>query len=203
VNAGVVNAAVKRALIFFLASSLLACGSDEEASSSSSGGSDDDERPSAATSFEPIAGGIGWNAEEPFVYGRPSNAMRDAQYSVRDQQGVVLIVSHFDMDVGGGGDVMENVRRWTGQFDEDGRVASTPEERVINDLEVTRVDVSGTFIGRMGLGPSGGSRPNWRMMGAIVEGPQGLVFFKLIGPAAGVEVAQEAFEQLVLSIHPA
>jgi len=195
---------MNRAVIVLLASSLLACGSDDDSgSSASSSSSDRGDSPRSATPFEPIAGGVGWAAEEPFVYGRPSNNMRDAQYSVRDEPGVVLIVSHFDMDVGGGGEVMENVERWTGQFAERGRVAGEPEERVINDLEVTRVDVSGTFVGRMGLGPSGQPRPNWRMMGAIVEGPQGLVFFKLIGPAAGVEVAQEAFEQLVLSIHPA
>lgn len=193
---------MRRCSIALLALSLLACGSDDDASSSSRASESNDEPSSAASPFEPIAGGVGWTAEEPFVYRRPSNDMRDAQYDVQNARGVVLIVSHFDPDVGGGGDVMENVRRWTGQFDERGRVASAPEEREINDLPVTRIDVSGTFVGRMGMGPRGQARPSWRMMGAIVEGPQGLVFFKLIGPAAGVEVAQEAFEQLVLSIHP-
>ncbi|MCA9605737.1 MAG: hypothetical protein KC619_09090 [Myxococcales bacterium] len=150
--------------------------------------------------FQPIAGGVGWTAEEPFVWARPSNDMRDAQYTVRGVPNVELTVSHFAPDVGGGGDVDANVERWAGQFDpQEGREV---RHREINDLRVTTVDVGGTFVGRQGMGPAGAPRPSWRMLGAIVEGPEGLVFFKLLGPASAVETSAEAFEALVATIHP-
>ena len=41
-----------------------------------------------------------------------------------------------------------------------------------------------------------------RLLGAIVEGEDGLIFFKLTGPEEGVDVAEDAFAELVESIHP-
>ena len=46
---------------------------------------------------------------------------------------------------------------------------------------------------------SQGKRPGLRLLGAIVESPEGLVFFKLTGPAATVGAAQADFEALVAS----
>lgn len=180
---------------------LLATGcSCEERASGSGGRPAAPEEAAADPEFQPVAGGVGWTAEEPFVWARPENDMRDAQYTVRGVPGVELTISHFDPDVGGGGDVDANVERWVGQFEPVESRAT--ERREIQDLPVTLLDVSGTFVGRQGMGPSGPPRPGTRMLGAIVEGPRGLVFFKLLGPAAGVETSREAFDALVATIHP-
>lgn len=185
-----------RSLISTLfAFTLLACGGDSDVSRGSSGGTDE------APVFQPIAGGVEWTAEEPFVYERPANEMRDAQYSVRGANGAVLTVSHFGAEEGGGGDVAENVNRWTGQFRDP--TSREVERRRINDLWVTTVNVSGTFVGRQGMGGAAPPRAGWRMRGAIVESPEGLVFFKLLGPGAGLDLAGDAFDELVASIHPA
>ncbi len=176
------------------------CSCEERASGGGSARAAADEGEAAAPEFQPVAGGVGWTAEEPLVWGRPSNDMRDAQYTVRGVAGVELTISHFDPDVGGGGDVDANVERWVGQFDPVESRAT--ERREIQDLPVTILDVSGTFVGRQGMGPTGPPRPGTRMLGAIVEGPRGLVFFKLLGPAAGVEASREAFDALVATIHP-
>ncbi len=182
----------------------LGCGEDGASSGSGSGSrSGSDEPQDEGPSFVPIVGGVGWYVEEPFVQARPDNDMRDAQYRVDGAPGVVLTVSHFDPEVGGGGRVSRNVNRWVGQFERPGGREPTIEEREINDLQVTTVDVSGTFVGRQGMGPGGPPREGWRLLGAIVEGPHGLVFFKLLGPGPGVSTALEGFEQLVRSIHPA
>ena len=151
--------------------------------------------------FRPIAGGVSWRAEEPFVADRPDNELRRFEYAVRDHAGATLTVSHFPASEGGGGDVRANVDRWLGQFED----ASEPriERREVNDLPVTSVDVRGTFVGRRGMGGGGPPRVGWRMLGAIVEGEQGLVFFKLLGPYDAVTIAEDAFERLVESIHPA
>ena len=48
---------------------------------------------------------------------------------------------------------------------------------------------------------SQGKKPGWRLIGAIVEAPDGLVFFKCVGPAATMQKAQpQDFEELVKSI---
>jgi hypothetical protein len=41
------------------------------------------------------------------------------------------------------------------------------------------------------------------MLGAIVEGPDGLVFFKLMGPADVIGAAADAFDETIASIHRA
>jgi hypothetical protein len=50
---------------------------------------------------------------------------------------------------------------------------------------------------------SQGSRPNYRLLGAIVEAPGGLVFFKCTGPAATMSAAEKGFEALIASLRKA
>ncbi|MBZ0117450.1 MAG: hypothetical protein K8H88_10670 [Sandaracinaceae bacterium] len=153
-----------------------------------------------------VAGRIGWTAGEPFVSRRPENTMRVAEYGVRDHAGATLVVSHFGRSEGGGGSVRENIDRWIGQFTQpDGRNSQEVariEERRVNDLAVTTIDVRGTFVGRMGMGPPQPPQASWRLLGAVVEGPEGLVFFKLTGPDADVTHAEAGLRALVDSIHP-
>lgn len=189
-----------RTLALLIASLLfVACG-DDEAETPSADSTDEAPEPTEGPQFRPIAGGVSWRVEEPFVADRPDNELRSFEYTVRDHPGALLTVSYFPPAEGGGGDVRENVDRWVGQFQD----VSEPEvaEREINDLPVTTVDVRGTFVGRRGMGGPATPRPDWRLLGAIVEGEQGLVFFKLLGPEDGVTIAEDAFERLVETIHP-
>lgn len=189
-----------RVAVTFAAFALAACGSD-----------DDDRRPSASTDEAPtavhIAGGLGWEAEEPLVYEQPTNEMRAAQYEVRGHEDVELTVSSFEPHFGGGGDVQGNVDRWIGQMEAPGGQSSRQAAQITtferNDLRITRVDISGTFIGRRGMNQAGMSAfPGWRLLGAIVEGgPEGLVFFKMTGPEEGVAAGEQAFEHMLDSVH--
>jgi hypothetical protein len=47
---------------------------------------------------------------------------------------------------------------------------------------------------------STGKKTGYRLLGAIVEAPEGNVFFKLTGPAATVGAAQADFDALVGSM---
>lgn len=190
-------------LIALGALTLLACG---ESSSSPLRASQPANGPDDEPIMRPIAGGVSWVAEEPFVYRRPDNEYRAHEYTVRDQPDVTLAISHFAAAEGGGGDVQANIDRWVGQFEQpdgsESRAAAQVDSREVNDLRVTTVDLTGTFVGRMGTAMGGQPRAGWRMLGAIVEGEQGLVFLKLTGPAAGVASAEDAFERVVASLHP-
>ena len=44
------------------------------------------------------------------------------------------------------------------------------------------------------------SQPDHELLGAIVEGPAGSVFFKLTGPAATVNAATAGFERMLASL---
>jgi len=43
-------------------------------------------------------------------------------------------------------------------------------------------------------------KPGYRLLGAIVEAPGGLVFFKCTGPAATIGKAQAEFDSLIGSL---
>jgi hypothetical protein len=63
------------------------------------------------------------------------------------------------------------------------------------------VDIKGTYLNPGGgMMQSQGEKPDYRLLGAIVEAPQGNVFFKLTGPAATVAAAEADFDALLASI---
>jgi hypothetical protein len=99
-----------------------------------------------------------------------------------------------------GGGVQANITRWIGQFENtDG--APNQKSETINGLQVTTVDVSGTFKGGGPMmGQSSGPKDGYRMLGAIVEGPEGDVFFKLTGPAKTVAAAHDEFQAMLKSL---
>ena len=105
---------------------------------------------------------------------------------------------------GQGGSVEANLDRWIGQFQQAGgkpsREAARIDHRAIHGLTVTTVDVSGAYTGMGGpLAQSGEPRPGYRLLGAIVEGPQGSIFLKFTGPARTVAGSQAAFEKMLAS----
>ncbi|MBI3667332.1 MAG: hypothetical protein HY236_14090, partial [Acidobacteria bacterium] len=68
-------------------------------------------------------------------------------------------------------------------------------------LAVTTIDLAGTYLGAAGpMAPGKITRPRYRLLGAIVEGPEGPVFFKLTGPAGTVTAAQSGFQSLLKSL---
>jgi hypothetical protein len=177
-----------------------ACGEPESAghASASSGAS------ARHADSEDYAGGIAWHVEPPLVPHASASAMRAAEYAVSDHPEATLAVFHFGQ--GQGGSVDDNIDRWVDQFSQpDGRSSrdvAAISRREAGGLPVTLVDVSGSFSGMRGSDETV-TASSQRMLGAIVEGPEGLVFFKLIGPADVVGTAASAFEEMVASIHPA
>jgi len=106
---------------------------------------------------------------------------------------------------GQGGSVQANLDRWIGQFQQaDGKPskeAAKIVKRTVHGWPVTTVDVSGAYTGMGGpTAQAGPAMPGYRLLGAIVEGPQGSIFFKFTGPAKTVAANQAAFDKMLESL---
>jgi hypothetical protein len=142
----------------------------------------------------------GWKAEAP----RP---MRAATYSISlaagDRGIAECIVNYFGP--GQGGSVEANIERWKGQVQGlDGKPApATIEKRTLRGMPIVVIDSSGAYTGMGGpLAAAAKPEPGYRLLGAIVEGPAGTVFFKLTGPAKTIAAHEKAFNDLLASIRP-
>jgi hypothetical protein len=137
----------------------------------------------------------GWKAEAE----RP---MRLATYTL--DPGAECAVYFFG--AGQGGSVEANLDRWIGQFlQADGKPSKSAAKigkRTIHGWPVTTVDVSGAYTGMGGPMAQAGAPAvqGYRMLAAIVEGPQGSVFFKCTGPAKIVAANQPAFDKMLASL---
>jgi hypothetical protein len=99
---------------------------------------------------------------------------------------------------GQGGSVEANIERWKGQFAQG--ASAQPRKRTIHGLAVTTIDISGDYSGMGGpMNTQPTVKPGYRLLGAIVEGPQGNLFVKFSGPAKTVAANQQKFEQLLTS----
>ena len=127
--------------------------------------------------------------------------MRVATYTIPAAQGdpepAECAVFYFGSSQGGGTDM--NIDRWVGQFETSNLPARSSRE--IDGMKVTLVQIAGTYLSPGGpMMESQGKKENYRLLGAIVEGSQGSVFFKLTGPAKTVGECEGEFDAMIGSI---
>ena len=139
----------------------------------------------------------GWKTEEA----RP---MRAATYTISaaagDSASAECMVYFFG--AGQGGSVEANLDRWKGQMVAPGGKPADAKiaKRRIHGLAVTTIDASGDYTGMGGpMAASKSLQNNYRLLGAIVEGPGGNVFIKFTGPAKTIAANQAEFEQFLNS----
>lgn len=151
------------------------------------------------------AAGVAWTVPAAWEVG-PAHQMRIATYRIRaiagDPEDAECAVYFFG--AGQGGSVEANLDRWAHQFTTpDGQSPPAKmEKKKIAGLTVSTLAVSGTYLGAGMMGQGEGKKANFRMRAAIVEAPQGLVFFKLTGPLNTVAAAETDFTNLLDSLHP-
>ena len=161
---------------------------------------------SAASLSAESAAGVRWTAPAGWK-AEAARPMRAATYTIplaAGDQGVAeCVVNYFGPGQGGGVDA--NIERWRGQVQgADGKPAAAKvDKRTVRGISITTIDASGAYTG-MGGPMMAGSKPvaGYRLIGAIVEGPGGSVFFKLTGPSKTIAAQQKNFEQLLASIQP-
>ena len=143
----------------------------------------------------------GWKTEDA----RP---MRIATYTAPPAAGDTASAECVVYFFGGGqgGSVRANLDRWKGQMLDPGGKPTEAKiaRRTIHGLPVTTIDASGDYTGMGGpMASSKSVQKNYRLLGAIVEGPGGNVFIKFTGPAKTLAASQATFEQLLNSFDKA
>lgn len=144
--------------------------------------------------------GITWGVPQRWTVA-PNRPMRIATYTIPaekdDSEGAECGVFYFGPDQGGVVDA--NIDRWIGQFEPtEGPDKSTQD---VNGMKVTLVKIGGAYLNPSGpMMESAGKKAGFRLLGAIVAGPQGSVFFKLTGPAKTVAATEPEFNALIGSL---
>jgi len=138
---------------------------------------------------------VGWHSSG-------ATSMRAATYPVTpapgDREGAECVVYFFGAGQGGG--VQANIERWQGQFKSPGGKAAAAQVKQVSvhGLPVTTIDVSGQYSG---MGGPTSTVPvvvnDYRLLGAIIEGPGGNVFIKFTGPAKTMAANKPKFQQLL------
>jgi hypothetical protein len=139
---------------------------------------------------------LGWKTPPRWEKVPNPSSMRLATYRIPhaagDAEDPELSVSQ------AGGSVEANAQRWIDQFDAEARKGARRTTRKVNDLDVTIVEVEGTFGG--GMSKDRGEEEGFMLLGAIVATRGMPHFFKLTGPAKSVKAARSEFDALVASI---
>jgi hypothetical protein len=152
-------------------------------------------------------GGISWNIPAGWSLG-PDNPMRVATYTINpvegDQDKAECGVFFFEGGKGGGG-VQANLDRWIGQIEQpDGKTSSAVAKTnslKVNGLTITTVELGGIY--RMTAGPMmqvKEKKPGYYLIAAIIEGPQGPVFFKMVGPEKTMIAGMKDFLMMLNSV---
>lgn len=150
---------------------------------------------------------VTWEVPGTWQPTRPANAMRLANFTVAEHEGGPLEVVVSGVTITGSAE--QNVARWLSFFrfadEEAARAASEVTQFETNGLQVTRLDVTGTFGGGGGMSPDDGhtGAADYRMLAVMVEGARAPIFVKLVGPSALVAEQAEPFDAFVRSLSPA
>ncbi len=154
----------------------------------------------AGAAVEGTAAGVKWMAPVSWKL-QAARQMRVATYDIPGAPGSEPgECGVFYFGEGQGGGVEENFARWVKQFEGGGPPKKA--EKTVHGLRVHTIDVSGTYLASGGpmMQSQGKKQPGFRLLGAIVEAPQGLVFFKCTGPTATIGKAQAEFDALLGSL---
>jgi hypothetical protein len=150
------------------------------------------------------ARGLSFEAPLTWKSTPPATPMRLAQLTIEpvkpDRDPTELQVFAFP---GGAGSVDANIKRWQAQFEtKAGKPPEvTTEKRKGKNVDVTFVEVAGTYVAAVSPGSDQKhNKPEYHLLGAIVETPTIAYFLKMVGPDRTVKAAKPAFDDLIKSM---
>lgn len=150
-------------------------------------------------------GGLQWNMPTGWETG-PERSMRLVTYIIKAAEGdtdsAECAVFYFGASSGGGTEA--NIQRWAGQFEQpdggDSMEKAKIEETEKGGIKTTIIDLTGTYLGSDAMVQSTGDKSGYRLLGAIIEGPEGSVFFKFTGKENTIAASDKAFRNMMSSI---
>lgn len=161
---------------------------------------------SALVLQQPSSGTLRYTSPSEWTSREPTSSMRVAEFTLPraagDAEDGELVVYYFG---GSGGSVEANIERWLGQMQQpDGRpsrLAARRGERTVNGLDVTTLDISGTYVAEVRPGSTERlNKPGFRMRAAVVTTPRGPYFIKSVGPARTMAHWNAALDTFVASL---
>ena len=134
-----------------------------------------------------------------------ASGMRQAQFRLPPVQGDTaegeVNVYYFGPQSGGG--VEANLQRWIGQITlpngEDPASVAKRSTFTADDMPGHVVSLNGSYKNGGGRPMGGGGEllPDYRLVGVVLEGPEGSLFFKLTGPLATAKVMETELMKMV------
>ena len=99
--------------------------------------------------------------------------------------------------VGGGGSLEANIERWKKQFNAPAGDSAKVDKLKVGDVDVTTVDVSGTYRFTVRPGDENVTeKPNFRMVGVYFGSKMGRTYIKFVGPAKTMDKHMKDFNEL-------
>ena len=137
------------------------------------------------------------------------SGMRQANYTFGPIEGesdsATLAVFHFGQ--GMGGDVQSNIERWIGQMSlpdgSDPHTAAGQTQFTVDGMPVHWVQLSGIYASGGMMGDAVVPKPDYIMAAAVLEAPQGNLFFKLTGPTKTATKMIEGFKGMIMAVKSA
>lgn len=141
-----------------------------------------------------VISGLTWSVPSNWEKTKPASSMRAAELKVPGAGGEAVVAFFANI----GGDAQSNIERWRGQFVDSGGgpPIATTQQRTIAGCKVWLTSFSGTYKGGTMGGPEE-DMPNAALRGAIIDGPQGMIFIKFTGPEATIKEHEAAWNTMV------
>ncbi len=151
--------------------------------------------PAAPTAEAPVA----WTVPQGWAGGPSGRPMRAAEFDVgKDDSGAAVQCVVYS---GIGGSDEENLSRWTTQMGDAAKAAAKTTHADHDGLKITRFETRGVYTDTMRAGPAK-TVDDATMLAAIVEGPNGKLHVKLVGPSSVVAAAAANFDAFLASMKP-
>jgi hypothetical protein len=145
------------------------------------------------------AGSFNFQKPASFKIKSQGGGMRAAELEYAGDAGKKAEAIFYFFGQGQGGGTQANVDRWLGSFQEaKDKINSKVDKKKAGSGEITYVEAEGTYMSGMPGGPKT-PQPGTKLLGAILESPNGDVFVRMTGPVATVKSADADFRKMVES----
>jgi hypothetical protein len=144
-----------------------------------------------------------WKPEPPQGGMMPPKAFYKLPAAEGDSEPAEVKIYFFN---GLGGGVDDNMNRWCGFFKladgspfpkEDAKI----EKAKKNGIEVTTVEIAGTYTPASFMGPKQDPKPGFILIAAVIEGPDGPWFTRIVGPKKTIEKHRAEYAKWLESAH--